>query len=496
MKTVIRAFLILSFGIQLSVFAQTARNPNIVVILADDLGYGDLGSYNPRSKIPTPRLDELARQGLRFTDAHSPSAVCTPTRYALLTGRYPWRSRLKSGVLRPYDPPLIEADRPTLPAMLKQQGYATAVIGKWHLGWDWPTTDGKPAAVTPDGMDNVDYARPIANGPLARGFDYYFGTDVPNYPPYVFIENDRALGVPAGPAPMIKGAINRKGPMVEGWEPVKILPELAGRAARYIDSRGKNSQPFFLYFSLTSPHYPVVPSPEFTGRSGAGVYGDFVAQTDAVAGAVLDALKRNGLEKNTLVIFTSDNGPETVEVEVGAYERIRQSQHASMLGLRGVKRDNWEGGHRVPFIARWPGRIPAGRKSDALIGHLDLMATIAGLIGYKLPAGAAPDSNDQSPVFLGKKPGLPVRESLVHHQANGHLALRHGDWVLIDSPTCGDGNKEPEWFRRERGAHDCSGAGALYNLRDDPAQARNLIESQPARARELKTLLDRIRKME
>ena len=496
MKLIIRAFLTLSFVVPLFTFAQSARQPNVVFILADDLGYGDLGCYNPQSKIPTPRLDELARQGLRFTDAHSPSAVCTPTRYCLLTGRYPWRSSLKRGVLGPYSPPLIEADRLTLPALLKQQGYATAIIGKWHLGWDWPTKDGKAAAVNAESLDNVDYTRPVANGPLTRGFDYYFGTDVPNYPPYIFIENDRTQGVPTEVAPMIKGAINRKGPMVKGWEAVKILPALTENAVRYIESRAKKPQPFFFYFALTSPHYPVVPAPEFMGKSKAGVYGDFVAQTDAAVGAVLDALKRNGLDKNTLVIFTSDNGPEVVELEIGAYERLRVSQHASMRNWRGVKRDGWEGGHRVPFIARWPGRIAAGRTSDALIGHVDVMATLASLTKFKLPESAAPDSYDQTSVLLGKGGKKPVREALVYHQINGHLALRKGDWVLVDSPTCGDGNKEPEWFRRERGAHDCAGAGALYNLRNDPAQTKNLYDAQPATVRALKALLDQYRQTE
>jgi arylsulfatase A-like enzyme len=225
------------------------------------------------------------------------------------------------------------------------------------------------------------------------------------------------------------------------------------------------------------------------------VYGDFVTQTDASVGAVLDALKQHGFEKNTLVIFTSDNGPEIVEVEVGAYDRTRQSQHASMANWRGVKRDNWEGGHRVPFIARWPGRIPAHKTSNALIGHVDLMATLARLTKAKLPDTAAPDSYDQLSVLLGRQ--QPVRDALVHHQINGHLALRQGAWVLIDSPTCGDGNKEPEWFRRERHAHECAGAaGALYNLRDDPAQTKNLYAAQPDKVRELKTLLDTYRQNE
>jgi arylsulfatase A len=496
-----RFFILLPLLLTLTVpaVAQRARRqlPNIVIILADDLGYGDLRSYNAQSKIPTPHLDKMAAQGVRFTDAHSPSSVCTPTRYALLTGRYPWRSRLKAGVLLPYDPPLIEADRLTLPAMLKQQGYATAIIGKWHLGWDWPTTNGDKARVTPDGLSNVDYTKPVANGPITRGFDYFFGVDLPNFPPYVFIENDRTQGIPTETIPVNNPNINRKGPMMKDWEPVKILPALTERAVRYIDERGRNPQPFLLYFALTSPHYPVVPSPEFIGNSAAGVYGDFVVQTDAAVGAVLDALRRGGLERNTLVIFTSDNGPEVAkEVEIGAYERLRQSQHASMFAWRGVKRDSWEGGHRVPFIARWLGRIPAGKTSDALIGHIDLMATIAALTGSKLPEPAAPDSYNQLPVLLGTQRHRSARASLVYHAANGHLALRHGDWVLIDSKTCGDGNKEPEWFRSARQAHDCAGPGALYNLRADPAQTKNLYDLQPAKVRELQQLLNQARREE
>ena len=377
--------------------AQPNR-PNIVIILADDLGYGDVQSFNPNSKIPTPNLDKLARQGIKFTDAHSPSSVCTPTRYALMTGRYPWRSRLKAGVLPPLGLPLIEKGRLTLPAMLKAQGYATAMMGKWHLGWDWPTTDGKVAAITPNGLSNVDFSKPVANGPIAHGFDYFYGVDIPNFPPYVFMENDRTLGTPTEIIPTDNPDINRKGPMMKGWEPVKILPAITERAVKYVDERGKNKQPFFLYFALTSPHYPVVPAPEFVGKSQAGTYGDFVVHTDAAVGAVMDALERNGMDKNTLIIFTSDNGPEVAsEVKIGAYDRIQKSQHSSMANWRGVKRDAWEGGHRVPFIARWTGKIPAGKTNDSLIGHLDLMTSIAAMTGYKLPNEAAPDSYNQLP---------------------------------------------------------------------------------------------------
>lgn len=479
-----------------STVAQTnAQRPNIIIILADDLGYGDVQSFNPQSKIPTPNLDKLARQGMRFTDSHSPSSVCTPTRYALLTGRYPWRSRLKSGVLAPLGKPLIEEGRLTLPEMLKAQGYATAIFGKWHLGWDWATTDGKTAAITPNGLSNVDFTKPVANGPLKRGFDYYYGVDLPNFPPYVFIENDRTLGTPTETIPTNNPDINRKGPMMKDWDPVKILPAITDHAVRYVEERAKASQPFFLYFALTSPHYPVVPSPEFVGKSKAGVYGDFVVQTDAAVGAVMDALQRAGADKNTLIIFTSDNGAEVAsEVAVGAYDRINQSQHASMANWRGVKRDAWEGGHRVPFIARWTGKIPAGKTNPSLIGHLDLMASIAALTGAQLPSEAAPDSYNQLPALL--KNQITKRSEIVHHQINGDLALRQGDWVFIDSKTCGDGNKEPEWFRQARGLHNCVGAGALYNLRTDPAQAKNLYELQPDKTRAMKSQLDQIRQSE
>ncbi len=489
-------FLTVLLYIVLPSFAQpnTAR-PNIIIILADDLGYGDVQSFNPNSKIPTPHLDKLARQGVRFTDAHSPSSVCTPTRYALLTGRYPWRSRLKAGVLPPLGKPLIEAGRLTLPEMLKAQGYATAIVGKWHLGWDWATTDGKVAAITPNGLSNVDFTKPVANGPLTRGFDYYYGVDLPNFPPYVFIENDRTLGTPTETIPPNNPDINRKGPMMKDWEPMKILPAITDRAVRYVEERAKSSQPFFLYFALTSPHYPVVPSQEFVGKSQAGTYGDFVVQTDAAVGAVMDALQRNGMDKNTLIIFTSDNGPEVAnEVKIGAYDRLQTSQHASMANWRGVKRDAWEGGHRVPFIARWTGKIPAGKTNNTLLGHLDLMATIAKMTGFSLPSEAAPDSYNQLPAFLQNK--ATIRGSLVYHEHNGHLALRQGDWVFVDSISCGDGNKEPEWFRQARGLHNCAGPGALYNLKTDPAQARNLYDAQPDKVRAMKALLDKIRQQE
>jgi arylsulfatase A len=472
-----------------------AAHPNIVVILADDLGYGDVHCYNAQSKIPTPNLDRLAAEGMRFTDAHAPDAVCTPTRYGLLTGRYSFRSRLKRGVLAPWGEPLIEAGRLTLPALLRQRGYATACIGKWHLGWDWPTKDGKPPSST-DGLGNVDFSKPIANGPTTRGFDSYFGVDLPNYPPYCFIENDRTVGLPSVAAPLQKGAINRPGPMLPGWSLTNILPEITRHAVRYVEDAVRRDKPFFLYFPLTAPHYPIVPTDEFKGRSQAGDYGDFVAQVDDTVGQVLDALARTGLAAKTLVVFTSDNGPECVEVDPGAYDRIRRYGHWSMDGLRGVKRDTWEGGHRVAFLARWPGHIPAGTTNSETICHVDLMATCAALTGKTLPRNAGEDSYNILPVLQGKKLKQPIREATVLHGGNGNFAIRQGNWVLIDAPS-GDGNGgrrrpgEPAWFKQERGYTTNQFDGELYDLREDLSQRRNLYGEKPDMVRRLKALLEK-----
>lgn len=463
--------------------AEPAK-PNVVYILADDLGYGDPGCYNPASQIPTPNVDRLAREGVRFTDAHSPSAVCTPTRYALLTGRYAWRSRLQRNVIGPFAQPLIAENLLTVPEFLRKQGYATACVGKWHLGWGWPKPeDGKR-----------DFAKPIPDGPTARGFDLYFGTDVPNYPPYCFIENDRTVGIPTDAAPVGKDSFNIAGPMVPGWKLVDVLPGLEKRAVEYIEKAAKGDKPFFLYLPLTSPHYPVVPSAAFKGKSKVGDYGDFVMQTDATVGAVLDALKRAGVAENTLVIFTSDNGPEiTGEVNPGAYDRLKQFGHASMGALRGAKRDAWEGGHRVPFIARWPGQIRPGTTSSETVCHVDLMATIAAALNAKLPADAGVDSVNVLPALRGEKRDAPLREATVHHSAQGKFAIRKGDWVLILAPSGDDNGKrgEPVWFRTDRGYAAHTDAGELYDLAKDPGQKTNRYATEPARVKELAALMER-----
>lgn len=473
--------------------AAEAKRPNIVFILADDLGYGDLGCYNKESKIPTPHLDRLANEGMRFTDAHSPDSVCTPTRYALLTGRYAWRTRLQRGVLGPWDKPLIAPDRLTVATLLKQHGYATACIGKWHLGMVWSTKDGAPPASWTNQLSNVDFSKPITDGPTTRGFDLYFGTDVPNYPPYCFIENDRTVGVPTLPDTGRADGFNRPGPMVPGWKLVNILPELTKRAVKWVEDSAKADKPFFLYLPLTSPHYPVVPAPEFKGKSKAGDFGDFVLQTDWTVGQVLDALKRSGTADNTLVIFTSDNGPEiTGEVKPGAYDRVTEFKHYSMGALRGAKRDLWEGGHRVPFLARWPGKIKAGSVSGETICHVDFMATVAALLEAKLPDAAAPDSFNLLPVLFGEPLAKPAHEAVVHHAASGKFALRQGGWVLVDARS-GDDNGakgEPEWLRKERGYTSHDEPGELFNIREDLGERRNLFAERPEIVRELKALLE------
>lgn len=474
--------------------AQPVR-PNIVYILADDLGYSDLGCYNADSKISTPHLDRLAREGTRFTDAHAATSVCSPTRYALLTGRYSWRTRLQRNVLGPWERPLIASERLTVGRLLQQHGYATACVGKWHLGLTYATTDRQPPSLgTRTAPGNLDFTRPIADGPITRGFDHYFGTNVPNHPPFCFVNDDRTVGTPMWGVTAAADEPDAPGPRVPGWKLANILPGLTRHAVQWIEDSAKKPKPFFLYFSLTSPHYPVVPSPEFVGKSKAGRYGDFVEQTDWTIGQVLAALQRSGVADNTLVIVTSDNGPEiTGEVNPGAYDRVTQSGHRSSGALRGAKRDAWEGGHRVPFIARWPGRIKAGAVSDETMCHVDFMATVAALLGAKLPDHAAEDSVNVLPVLLGEKRTAPAREATVHHSAQGKFALRRGDWVFIDAPT-GDDNGprgEPQWLKTERGYVAHNQPGELFNLREDLAQRHNRYAEQPQLAAELKALLEK-----
>lgn len=462
--------------------ASAADKPNIVFILADDLGYGDVRALNPASKIATPNFDRLAAAGLVFTDAHSSSAVCTPTRYGLLTGRYNWRSRLQNGVLGGLSPRLIEPNRLTVAALLKQHGYHTACVGKWHLGMDWVRKEGQTVAElsieSPQQVWNVDYSQPTTNGPTAVGFDQYFGISASlDMVPYAFIENDRVTRLPTENRafPMMlgrdKGGFTRKGPAAPGFDAINVLPELTRYAGTFVRDRApaaKKGQPFFLYLPLASPHTPIVPATGWQGKSGLNPYADFVMQTDAAVGEVLAELERHGLTENTLVIVTSDNGcsPQA------KYEELVPKGHNPSHVFRGHKADIYEGGHRVPFLVRWPARIKAGMKSDRLVCLTDFLATCADILGVQVPADAGEDSISFWPALLGKEGG---RQALVSHSINGSFAIRDGNWKLCLCPGSGG------WSAPRPGRDDTSKLPPvqLFNLATDPGERQNVQDKHP-----------------
>jgi len=451
--------------------AGAAERPNIVYILADDLGWGDMRCYNRDSAVPTPNLDRLASQGMRFTDMHSPSSVCTPTRYGILTGRYAWRSSLKKGVLWGYSPNLIEPGRMTVASMLKAQGYATCGIGKWHLGFGV--------------REKVDYDQPLRPGPNDHGFDYFFGIPASlDMDPYVYVENDHVVEKPTAHTEgrnSPRGVFWRPGAMAPSFKIEEVLPTLANKAISYIKDRAKKpSQPFFLYLALTAPHTPWVPLPAFRGKSKAGDYGDFVAQVDDVAAQVLRALTDAGLEKNTLIIFTSDNGAHWTPEDKAKYP------HLANAHWRGMKADIWDAGHRIPFLARWPGKIPAGAVSAEIGCLTDFMATAAELVGARLPANAAEDSFSLLPVLLGRKLTKPVREAVVHHSSEGMFSIRQGEWKLCLGLGSG-GFSQPKKVQPKPG----EAPGQLYNLREDPEEKRNVYLEHPEIVQRLTALLQR-----
>ncbi|MCC6231584.1 MAG: arylsulfatase [Verrucomicrobiales bacterium] len=472
--------------------AAPHRSPNILILYADDLGYGDLGCQNPESKIPTPHLDRLAAEGLRFTDAHSSSGICTPSRYALLTGRYHWRKF--HGIVNSFELPVLDPAELTLAEMLRAQGYRTACIGKWHLGWNWhdlaePAT---AAGVSPPkslSSDSFRWDRPLSGGPRSHGFDYYFGDDVPNFPPYAWFENDRLLTLPSTPlklqgSPREGAWETRPGPMTPGWAFDQVVPRLADRTVSWIHEQRDRPGPFFLYVPFNSPHAPIVPSPEFTGTSRAGAYGDFVTQTDAVVGRILQALEDTGLARDTLVLFSSDNGPEHY-----AYDRFRLHGHRSMGPLRGLKRDLYEGGHRVPLLVRWPGVVKPGRVTPTLISQVDLLATLAAVTGARPAPGAGQDSLNFLPVLQGAPRG--PRRNLVHNTIAGAYALRHDRWLLIEHRS-GSHTAVPDWFQRDQGFPPHDQPGELYDLATDLGQKTNLYSARPRQVAVLRRLLHRL----
>jgi arylsulfatase A-like enzyme len=469
---------------------EPTHPPNIVVILADDLGYGDVQCYNrQRGKIPTLHIDRLASQGMLFTDAHSSSGVCSPSRYTLLTGRYHWRTRLQAGIVGEFGRPLIAPDRLTIAGLLARHGYRTACVGKWHLGWDWPIPPGKetlfrapPASPDAAPMDEQravwrdTFVLPIEGGPTTRGFTTYFGTDVPNWPPYCFIENNRTKGIPSEflPGALLKNNLaSLQGPALPGWRLEAILPALADRACGFIEQAAIGPFPFFLYLPLTAPHTPLAVNAAWRGKSGLNPYADLVMETDAVVGRVLAALERSGTADHTLVFFTSDNGCAPY---IGLDE-LKAKGHFPSGPLRGYKSDVWEGGHRVPFIVRWPGVVRARARSDQLVLQADLMATCAEILDTTREDGNAEDSCSLLPLLKGMD--KPVRESAVTQSAQGLFAIRKGPWKLILGPGSGG------W-----GTGRDDQPAQLYNLADDLAESRNLHASRPDVAAELTALME------
>lgn len=438
--------------------------PNIVYILCDDLGYGDVQCLNPeRGKIKTPNIDGLAKQGMIFTDAHSGSSVCTPTRYGILTGRYAWRTRLQSGVLDGGDDvPLIAKDRLTVPGLLRKHGYDTAAIGKWHLGF----TSERPAGAGAAGKGGkkaggLPVGSRIIGGPVTRGFDYFFG-----------FSNARTLS-----------ALIENDRVIESLESIQMLPRLARRASQYVLERGQAKKSFFLYLALNSPHSPIVPSAEWQGKSGLGKYGDYVMETDWAVGEVLKAIDKAGVADNTLVIFASDNGCSFPAANAGGLE---SQGHFPSRDMRGYKSDIWDGGHRIPFMARWPGRIKAGTQSHQLICLTDLMATCAEMAGEKLPDHAGEDSVSILAALVGTDKE-PLREAVVHHSINGKFSIRQGPWKLELCPGSGGWSKPGDPAASKAGLPSIQ----LYDMTADIGEKKNLQAEQKDVVEKLTKLLEK-----
>lgn len=490
---------ILSLGViaaPLSATAQSKKLPNIVYILADDLGYGDVSANNPNSQIQTPHIDALAQQGMRFTDAHTSSSVCTPSRYSILTGRYPWRSRLPIGVLRGYSRTLIEPDLPTVAQLLKTRNYQTAVVGKWHLGIDWVLKDahhdslknplfGIKEEINPQ---QIDFTKAPTAGPLTQGFDYSFILPASlDMPPYCYLENDRLTELPTAYTQGNKlesgytGPFWREGLMSPSFDFPDVLPMFTRKATDFIRKQQNASSPFFLYFPMPAPHTPWLPTDAYKGSSKAGEYGDFVQQVDASVGQLLNLLDSLDMADNTLVVFTSDNGPYWRE------NFIQQFNHRSAGPFRGMKGDAHEGGHRVPFIVRYPGKVKAGTISPALTSLANFMATCADLLGDRSGKFESEDSYSILPVLTGKANAVKDQPAVVNSSSKGMLSIRQQDWKLINALGSG-GFTVPAEIKPKPG----DPTGQLFNLNKDIREEQNLYQENPEKVKELRTLLEQI----
>lgn len=476
----LRSFYFLCFGLGLIFIACKNETPaeeplpNIVYILADDLGYGDISALNENSKIHTPNVDGMATNGMIFTDAHSNSAVCTPTRYGILTGRYAWRSPLKNGVSWSWSEPLIQPERTTVASYLKGKNYHTACVGKWHLGLGWAK----------DSTGTADMTEPITGGPVALGFDYFYGiTASLDIPPYVYIENDRITATSIDTVEAETGKrFWRRGPVGNDFKHEEVLPKLTEKAVGYINERSKTDQPFFLYFPLPAPHTPILPTETFQGKSETNAYGDFVLMVDDVVGQVMAALEANGITENTLVIFTSDNGCSPM----ADFEELAGFDHDPSYVFRGHKADIFEGGHRVPFLVQWPQKVPKGSVSDQTVCLTDLMATAAAITQDSLAATEGEDSYNLLPILEGKSLGAPLREATVHHSINGSFSIRQGKWKLAFCPGSG-GWSAPRPQEAEKMELP---PVQLYDMETDVAEENNVMEQHPDVVNRLTALME------
>ncbi len=486
-----------------AIAAGAAEKPNFVFILCDDLGYGDVKANNPEGKIATPNMDRLSASGMRFTDAHSSSAVCSPTRYGVMTGRYNWRSRLQSGVLGGLSPRLIENGRMTVASMLHDAGYKTDCVGKWHLGMDWVKLPGKEVSElnieSADQVGNVDYSRPIANTPTSVGFDSYFGISASlDMVPYCFIQNDRVTANPTETMKLVmnaspgKNGFTREGPGAPGFKGEDVLPTLTKRAVDVITRHGKAAESFFLYLPLNSPHTPILPSKEWQGKSGISAYADFVMETDDAIGQVVKAIDDTGMAANTMIVVTSDNGCSPS----ADFKTLAEHGHNPSYVYRGNKADIFDGGHRVPFIVRWPSVVKAGSQCDQYVCLLDFMATAAEVAGIKVPDNAAEDSVSFLPALKGAT-DKPLREAIVHHSINGSFSIRQGNWKLELCPDSG-GWSDPRPGGAKGKAKGKKAAGSadlppvqLYDLSADIGEKQNVQAEHPDIVERLGKLLEK-----
>lgn len=478
----------LAASVGIPAFAKAAKKPNLIFVMADDMGFGDPECNNPESKVPTPNMNRLAREGMRFTDAHTPSAVCTPTRYGVVTGRYCWRSRLKRGVLNGYSEHLINTDRLTIAGMLKKQGYHTAVIGKWHLGMDWQKKDDKPK--------EVDFTKKVKNGANTLGFDYSLLVPASlDMPPYVLVENEKAIEVPqveqsAQPFPRYV----RKGVRGENFVMDACLDKLTSEVCSHIEKQAKQDKPFFLYFPMTAPHKPAWPHPRFKGKTEIGDYGDFVAQVDWTLGQVLKALDKQGVAEDTLIVYSSDNGSYMFRYDEAdakdhaddsSIQGYRADRHRANYVFRGTKADVWEAGHRVPFLVRWPGKVKPKTTCDETICLTDMMATFGEVAGATLTNDAAEDSYSFLPLALGGKWEEP-RPPVINHSVRGMFAIRDGKWKLVlGTGSGGRQNPRGEIFGKPY---------MLFDLKADIEESTDLAAKYPERVAKMTAMFEKIQK--